>query len=147
MKKKSFLNAVIVLAILFCTNGISQERLPPIKTDLKSAIQTALQNNLELKIEKYKIDQAQADIARVYAEFRPQIQSTVGVGPINKVVGNSLDSKISYDEWGIIVMGSFDALWPIYTWNRKDDLLNAANSGVIVKEEDAKLKKMRSFLK
>ncbi|HLE10360.1 MAG: hypothetical protein A2504_04315 [Bdellovibrionales bacterium RIFOXYD12_FULL_39_22] len=141
-----FLKLIVIAPILH--NPLWAEEVASVRQiTLKNAIETALQNNLELKVEKYKIEQAASDIKRIHGEFYPQMQMTLGVGPINKVVGNSLNSEISYDEWGIIVMGSFDALWPIYTWKRKNDLLNAAENGVIVKEENEKLKRNEIIFK
>ena len=126
---------ILILSLITTAFGKIKE------VTLKQALDSATSNNLELKINDFKIEQATKEIGRIKGEFMPQFESTVGVGPINKVIGDSLESEISYDEWGIIVMAGLDAVWPIYAWGMKKNYLNAAKNGVKVKKEDKKIKR------
>ncbi len=109
---------------------------------LKDALNRIQEQNLELPIEDYKIQQAESDISRVKAEFNPKLDATLGAGPINKATGDSLNYSEDKNRWGALYIGNIEFTWPLYSWGRKSDYLKAAQGGVAVKQEDKKLKEL-----
>lgn len=109
---------------------------------LKEALQRVPDQNLELTVEDYKIQQSETEISRVKAEFYPKLDATLGAGPINKATGDSLNSQEDKNRWGALYIGNIEFTWPLYSWGRKSDYLKAAQDGISVKQEDKKLKEL-----
>ncbi|RZA07508.1 MAG: hypothetical protein EOP11_07465, partial [Proteobacteria bacterium] len=57
---------------------------------LKSAIDLALKQNLEIRAQRAQEGQAASDVQRVGGEFGPKIDAMMGIGPITKAEGNSI---------------------------------------------------------
>lgn len=121
--------------------GVEETRAAPVRLSLEQALARGFSQNMELKAESAKVEQAIADIDRVYGEFGPHIQGTAGLGPITKTTGNALHSQEDSSKWGAAFLGRLEFTQPIYAWNRKSDYLTAARHGKIVSEEDVRLKK------
>jgi len=105
-------------------------------------LEQARLRNQGVKAQAFQINQAQADIDRVYGEFAPKLEAIAGIGPITGTTGNPLQSQEDTNKWGVTFLGSLELTYPIYAWGRKDDYLAAANRGKLVKETELRKSKL-----
>ena len=111
------------------------------KINLEKAIALSLKNNELLKEKKSKANNFLNLKSRIEGEFNPKINLTLGVGPINKETGNSIQSE-KENTIGPLFLGSFRLTFPIWTWGKKTNLLKAAEFGQKVEEGNVSLEKL-----
>ena len=122
---------IIILTSIFINSAFADA--PIIRVSLKEILDRGPHLNDDVKNESLNIARFVKDEQRVRAEFKPKIDITLGVGPINKAYGDavaSTNSDISeIGNWRALVVASLKGIYPLYTWGREGDLLRAAKHG------------------
>ncbi|MBL6988508.1 MAG: TolC family protein [Bacteriovoracaceae bacterium] len=129
------------------STALQAEALKSTRLSLQEAISSALASNLELKAFKHIINEQYLDVKIIKAHFKPQFESTFGVGPISKISGDALESTQDFNQWGTIFLGSIKFMWPMYAWRRKKNLIQAVIQGVDVKKADKRAKELEIIYK
>lgn len=126
---------ILLSALLFAWPALAAEELT-----LAQAIDRALVQNGELKAQRLQEKQASADVDRVGGEFGPKIEGVLGIGPITKAEGNSIEVKEDKSVIGRTIIAQGSLTLPLYTWGRKSNYEEAAFAGVRVKQAESALK-------
>ena len=108
---------------------------------IEKAIELSLKNSELLKEKKSIVNNFSNIKKRIKGEFNPKVNITFGAGPINKETGNSINSQ-KESSLGPIFLGSFKLTYPIWTWGKKSDLLQAASFGKDVEKENVEIEKL-----
>jgi outer membrane protein len=123
----------VIFLCLFFTLPLFAFEAPVTTLSLYEVLNNGPHINDELRGESLEIARYVKDEQRVRAEFKPQIDITLGVGPINKAYGDAVSSTNSdiseIGNWRALVIASLKGIYPLYTWGREEDLLKAAKHG------------------
>lgn len=94
----------------------------------------------EVRIEQFEVEKAQNIFSRINGEMRPKLTILSGLGPNKSSTGNALNSQQSEKVDTITYLTTIDLKIPIFMFNRKADLNQAATGNLKIKELDVQKK-------
>lgn len=100
----------------------------------------ASKNHPDLKKSELQINKAQNNYLKISGEFGPQITLMSGLGPNKKTSGNALNSTQSNNVDTTNFLGKIDLKWPIFQFNRSQELNEANKNFVQIKEIELRQK-------
>lgn len=106
---------------------------------LRSAIELATHNNLDLISKATLVDQAQATEAVARAASFPKVIGTAILSPINAATGDALRSENDYSKIGVWLQSTITILQPIYAWGKLSSYREAAARGADVARAQLRL--------
>jgi outer membrane protein TolC len=143
-----FSTNVITIWILFSVS-LSQANTEIRRISLKEILANNNHFNDEMRAQSLEEALYVKDQQRIKAEFKPKLDITIGVGPINKAYGDAVSSTNSniteIGNWRALFIASLKGIYPLYNWGREEDLLQATRHGQ--KYAQAKLSKKRNSTK
>lgn len=98
-------------------------------------------NHPEVAIEAFEVEKASKLFDRIDGETGPKISILSGLAPNKSTSGNALTSQTSSSVDTISYLAQIELRWPLFMFNRTNDLKNAANGNQKIKELDVLKKK------
>ncbi len=106
---------------------------------LKEVI-ASVKNHPDLSLVQVEIDKANLLYKKIDGEFGPKISLLGGIAPNKEVKGDATHSETSSSVNTQTYLTTIDLKWPLYAFGRTNDLTNANNENVKVKEIETKKK-------
>ena len=106
---------------------------------LSTLLNHARLSNQELAATQMNEEIFALENGRVKSEFAPRMKARAGVGPATRVSGDALSST-SDGELGAAFLAGIEFSYPLWTWGRKENYLNAVELGQRVKKSESEEK-------
>jgi len=134
MKKTFFF--LVVFGLVLSVDAAQKVRL-----SLSETIKQAISNNSELKMKDQDIAFSEGRLKEVRSYMFPSASNLTTLAPINRELGDALNTTGDYDKWGPWVKSTTTIIQPLYAYGKIKFYTTAANGGIEAEKEQKNMKK------